>query len=871
MENILSTAGCAPDWEEQDVLAARCLDLSTFSVASLSAFLDMFAPLQLLVDRKKHKNVPMHRKVLGTCSALFAAHSLVKSASDIPGSLSVIDKLANGLSVNKQIAKPHPLWNSGHDAVLINAITKHGWIEQDSCCRAITEDGSIKWGAPFDVDKGSDQKSKAPVLVEANAKPDVELVRETSRITAEFLNSEHEMIGKMKGFSQEQVVKAYGLIQISDETDSSLSPSQKTWVVDDNLLLQNLNAPTPEDDGVDANVSDDAELEVDLPSKKDLLKRAKTILSRGTFLPQQPSGAPASATTKPLPNHGFYVLDQTNPCNLFLADLLRGLLRISFVKDAATKKMAKYLCSSALMEARRLSEAFKNRYAENDYRTKELENIANHISLVGRTMQTSSRPAKNVLRAVLGEPLVLPKPNSSEPVFPFVGNIGLIDGTAVNSANTTKVEVYVTAVNPAAKADTYVPASPNTDKVATSVPAANTTKVGNTDTTSTAATKPPPTAQKNASTSKRSEAAAGGRAISRAVAKGSDQNKEAKGKFSKNGDASTLELTATETLILSILCSHGLPVWSEEHVAELVSSDEGQDDPQLHVPGVDGRLSWQAVAQMIRDGAVCWSQVVAAKLQKYRAREVTESNKAKQLADIKDLEREEEAKLRALRAAEDDVANPVKFAKKCILLLEAVRLRIGPLDTNQTSISQKKRMSMMKSENFLGPYVLGWLRTEVTKWANSLQIVDYYGNTLTGTAASSDRDGEQGFTLFSIMSKQHCRAVIGQIAQLTRYRSIFISHGREEMKALVEKATKQSRRNDDIWEEMPEWWNAPTDYDLLNGLMYFGFNECPRIFSSENFCPEKEVREDRVFIVAATILQLTHLASQEFCGWPRRR
>ena len=45
---------------------------------------------------------------------------------------------------------PHPSQKSIHDAFLIHAIAKHGWIDRESSFLAITADVSIMWGWPFD-------------------------------------------------------------------------------------------------------------------------------------------------------------------------------------------------------------------------------------------------------------------------------------------------------------------------------------------------------------------------------------------------------------------------------------------------------------------------------------------------------------------------------------------------------------------------------------------------------------------------------------------------------------------------------------------------------------------------------------------------
>lgn len=155
----------------------------------------MFAPLQLLVDRKKDKSISLPRKALfNTCSSMLVAHSLLERASDVPGPSDVIDKLANSLSENKKIEKPHPLWTSRHDAVLIGAIAKHGWPGQKDRYDSVNADDTLQWGAPFDG-------------------KEVELLVETACVAADFLNSEPEMLGDLEGFDQSQVMDSYGLIQ----------------------------------------------------------------------------------------------------------------------------------------------------------------------------------------------------------------------------------------------------------------------------------------------------------------------------------------------------------------------------------------------------------------------------------------------------------------------------------------------------------------------------------------------------------------------------------------------------------------------------------------------------------------------------------
>ncbi len=46
---------------------------------------------------------------------------------------------------------PHPEWTLQHDAVLLRAVVKHGWLDSHATCLAVGNDKSIRWGAPFEI------------------------------------------------------------------------------------------------------------------------------------------------------------------------------------------------------------------------------------------------------------------------------------------------------------------------------------------------------------------------------------------------------------------------------------------------------------------------------------------------------------------------------------------------------------------------------------------------------------------------------------------------------------------------------------------------------------------------------------------------
>ena len=74
-------------------------------------------------------------------------------------------------------------------------------------------------------------------------------------------------------------------------------------------------------------------------NKLELLKRAKAILSTDQKLRANAAAANNWAHSE-ANNYGFPLLDDTDPCNVLLAEMLRGLVKLSFVKpdDVSTFK-----------------------------------------------------------------------------------------------------------------------------------------------------------------------------------------------------------------------------------------------------------------------------------------------------------------------------------------------------------------------------------------------------------------------------------------------------------------------------------------------------------------------------------------------------
>lgn len=240
---------------------------------------------------RQNTRIKTGRRLILLLSHLHAAHTLVARAMPKPNGdgspgpeitdREVVNRLAKLISLNKKTALPHPNWKPIHDAVLITAIAKHGWIDRDAARRAITEDASITWGRPFDdgdispAEVGSTKESEASPResTEGDDHGDDAIVRELKVIAkraADFFNAEGSILGDLKGFNQDLVEKNYGLVK-EDEDGAADGDVQAppTWRVDETLLAAGMNSSDVNDNRDRDNGGVPEELS-DLPSKKEV-------------------------------------------------------------------------------------------------------------------------------------------------------------------------------------------------------------------------------------------------------------------------------------------------------------------------------------------------------------------------------------------------------------------------------------------------------------------------------------------------------------------------------------------------------------------------------------------------------------------------
>lgn len=381
------------------------LSASTATLELLRSVVEKYGPDQLVADRhKSHKKVRLVRKMLSSCSLMDAAFGMIRKAESLVETGTTVDKISKSLQIDRRSSLPHPKWTLHHDSVLLHAIVKHGWLDSESSCRSFADDKSITWGPPFDRSftafHSSDEEKNPP-----NPPAMIEAVAERA---CTFLNNNKELLHSNKTFNPAGLIRTFWL--------------EKHRPADRGDTLADADSTRPEEDykinreALLQEETDNNEL-VELPTRKELQKRAKTLLSRAVIAPSA-SAKQVETTTN---DHPYTVLDQSNPCNAFLAQLIRGMVKAPVGSDIY-KALYKNTVEEAESRKADISalEASTGPATEKwGQQRKDLQNIIEHVDIAKRTMSRSARLGKNVLRAIIGEDPQQPK-NPNESLFPIV-------------------------------------------------------------------------------------------------------------------------------------------------------------------------------------------------------------------------------------------------------------------------------------------------------------------------------------------------------------------------------------------------------------------------------------------------------------------
>lgn len=370
------------------------MSISTVDLKTLEDFLDKYAPMQLVTERRRTNNrMAMGKRLLTYCQYIKAASDVVKAAETTGDPRNSDDRLMRHIAVDDRTGLPCGGWTPKHDALLVRAITKHGWLDVERSLKKIVTDESIYWGAPFELTK------KAPI--KAMAEDELPGLRNVAQRAAAILNESEKILSVVKGFNKEQLVETYGLVRHAPDSNH---PDQLVWKVDDSRLDQTFK-----------NSDAEAEEPIDLPASKSLRARAKKLMIRplevlvagGVFMSAS-AGMSSSADGEDVAvvDHNYEVIDQKNPCNVLLVQLLRFIIHSTPSKHVVACRIAFNLAEKEI--------AVNLKSSSHDLKWKK---ISDQVTVARReiTKTTIVSSGKNVLRTMVGEQ---PKQPKIGPMFP---------------------------------------------------------------------------------------------------------------------------------------------------------------------------------------------------------------------------------------------------------------------------------------------------------------------------------------------------------------------------------------------------------------------------------------------------------------------
>jgi hypothetical protein len=621
-------------------------------------------------------------------------------------------KLSRLLNPNPKSSMPHPSWRPVHDAILVTAISKHGWIDRDKVCREIIDDNEIKWGAPFDnfcIDTQEQPKSRR----KKSNRIDRSFRRVADRV-AKFLNDENESIKDCKGFNLNLILETYCIVNTQKVNDIASCK----WEVNYDELE---NVQKSFEDKNNVSTANAKFQPVELPPRKDLLRRAKLLLSKPLSSYKSEDKKVSGAS------HNFCVLDQSNVCNLFLAEILREAIKVSQKRQIWIER----LLSIAQNEAQiRSTECL-----DGSNESIELLKISQHITLTKKNCKPFVRAAKNVIRAILG--------------------IEVHQPTKLNEA-------------------TFVVDRKDSKKIIASPAAEKDVALSNQVT---------PVKHKKM---RLIQTTTGDTAVNTALFIGKQNRRN-----ESIPNVSYLKLTSIETLILSVLCSQGIPVWQENWHESL-----GLECTQME----SYQLTWNEIANILEGAAEAWHDMTA-----------------ENIANLKDttdvshpLISELENRRLVLSEAKLLSNDPVKFARKVIMLLEALRVH----GTSTLRGGHKKDFTV-------GAKVLNWSASNMINWAQCLGIF------INGKVVSQYAIGLRPDIIPSaFFSEKGCLTMFSQISQQSRLRSLYLKYSEDElMNKMLPKAVKKCDSHKNEWANRPFWWNAKDKDDerLVSGILTYGY------------------------------------------------
>ena len=246
--------------------------------------------------------------------------------------------------------------------------------------------------------------------------------------------------------------------------------------------------------------------------------------------------------------------------------------------------------------------------------------------------------------------------------------------------------------------------------------------------------------------------------------------------------AESLEVSHLETIILSTLCSHGLPLWSSDADTKAF----------VDVP---------AFASKRYD----WTWCDFASLLQKNAGQAKSSPEKVRMASI---------------AASEYVRDPRELATKTVMLIEKVR-RHSSFATAQS-----------KQSIDLGMSVPLWLDRELSRWAMTLGVADPSGRPVPFSVAefAAEHPGckdDSSVMATAALDAQLADEILDQVALLTRLRSVFAKSKPSELSVKVEAAVKETDSTGGVWNEQPMGWSLSEGQPVIRDVLL-----CDRLLRS---------------------------------------
>ena len=393
MVNALISSVQALCKEEDDTITPTFeFDPKNITAESLKEFLMLFAPLQLVNDRKRANRINLHHNTMvGRMSLLSALHGAVKSADkDLPPDATSKTKneaLSKLITVNSISSRPHPLWTRIHDAILLRAVTKHGWLDRQSSVTAILNDKTIHWGPPFEAstEKSSETEEKQDDHELPSNSKYIEVLSVAGRAVSFLKNLKDDMVEDISSSYlnelREKLAKTYCLSPQDEEGDED-------WKVDEDHLKKLIVS--------DLVTSEDCE---ELPNKKLLTKRLKkigtAIMSKTVETTEEiddPKQEDIDTSGGSSENYGFFLVDQSDRSNVLLAEMIRSLLKLP-KKSNKQREFAQLIMNeidSLAFDMKKSGEAGSS--------LTSMEKLKDHMDVYNSNCKTAMRQSKNVLR-----------------------------------------------------------------------------------------------------------------------------------------------------------------------------------------------------------------------------------------------------------------------------------------------------------------------------------------------------------------------------------------------------------------------------------------------------------------------------------------